>query len=134
MLTQEKKIEYIKENRDAALVAVTSYLDTIYGIKEKFLNEDGTLHESLPKDEKVESFVKSIQHDATSFEIVRQKLLDRDFNLSLAEISRVGLCFLFMKERMSKQVKTLNKAITLVDSLIEKLIDSSSENIDFLKE
>lgn len=134
MLTQEKKIEYIKENRDAALVAVTSYLDAIYGIKEKFLNEDGTLHESLPKDEKAESFVKSIQHDATSFENIRRKLLDRDFNLSLAEISRVGLCFLFMKEQMSKQVKTLNKGIALADSLIEKLIDSSSENIDFLKE
>ena len=64
MLTKEKKIEYIKENKDAAVVAVTSYLDAIYSIKEKFLNEDGTLREELPKDEKAENFIKSMQHDA----------------------------------------------------------------------
>ena len=134
MLTQEKKIEYIKENKDAAVVAVTSYLDAIYSIREKFLNEDGTLREELPKDEKAEDFIKSIQHDAAMFEIIRQKLICRDFNLSLAEISRVGLCFLFMKEQMTKQVETLNEGITKANSLIEKLIDPSSENIDFLRE
>ena len=131
MLTKEKKIEYIKENKDAAVVAVTSYLDAIYSIKEKFLNEDGTLREELPKDEKAENFIKSMQHDAAMFEIVRQKLICRDFNLSLAEISRVGICFFFMKEQMTKQVETLNEGIAKANSLVEKLIDSSSENIDF---
>ena len=134
MLTREEKIEYIKENKDAAVVAVTSYLDAIYSIKEKFLNEDGTLHEGLPEDEKAENFVKSIQHDAAMFEIIRQKLICRDFNLSLAEISRIWLCFFFMKEQMTKQVETLNEGIEKTNSLIEKLIDPSSENIDFLKE
>lgn len=134
MLTEEKKIECIKENVDAAVAAVTFYLDAIYIIKEKFLNEDGTLREELPKDEKAENFVKSIQHDATLFENIRRKLLDKDFNLSLAEISRVGLCFFFMREQMSKQVETLNEGIAKANSLVEKLIDSSSENIDFLEE
>ncbi len=134
MLTKEEKIEYIKENKNAAVVAVTSYLDAIYSIKEKFLNEDETLREELPKDKKAEDFIKSIQHDAAMFEIVRQKLICRDFNLSLAEILRVGICFFFMKEQMTKQVEALNEGIAKANSLIEKLIDPSSENIDFLKE
>lgn len=134
MLTREEKIEYIKENKGAAVAAVTSYLDAIYSIKEKFLNEDETLRKELPKDKKAEDFIKSIQHDAAMFEIIRQKLICRDFNLSLAEISRIGLCFFFMKEQMTKQVKTLNEGIEKANSLIEKLIDPSSENIDFLEE
>ena len=134
MLTREEKIEYIKENKGAAVTAVTSYLDAIYSIKEKFLNEDETLRKELPKDKKAEDFIKSIQHDAAMFEIIRQKLICRDFNLSLTEISRIGLCFFFMKEQMTKQVETLNEGIEKANSLIEKLIDPSSENIDFLKE
>lgn len=134
MLTQLEKIEYIKENKDAAEASVTAYLDAIYSLKERYLDEEGNLRPELSKDEKAEAFVKSIQHDAKQFEVIRRKLLDDDFNLSLAEIARTGLCFVFMKEQMVKQIDTLSKGIVQADLLIEKLMDSTTENIDFSKE
>ena len=71
-MTLEEKQKLISENKDQAVTAVTTYLDSIYSVKEQFLTEDGELKEDLPRDEKAEEFVKSVQKDAKDYEIISQ--------------------------------------------------------------
>ena len=60
---------------------------------------------------KIVNFVKSLRDDIVKYESIRKKLIVSDFNLSLVEIARVGLSFVFVRERFKKQIENLNKSI-----------------------
>lgn len=129
-MTLEQKIELIKKNKDQAVTAVTTYLDSIYNVKEQFLTEDGNLKEGLPRDEKAEEFIKSIQKDAVDYENIRRKLIDRDFNLSLLETTRVALAFTFMSVQSTRVIDNMVAMKKICDELVEQLMQET-ENVDF---
>lgn len=132
-MTLEEKQKLISENKDQAVAAVTTYLDSIYSVKEQFLTEDGELKEDLPRDEKAEEFVKSVQKDAKDYEIIRRKLIDGDFNLSLLETTRVALAFAFMSVQSERLIKQMISMKEIADSLVEQLMQGT-ENVDFSQE
>lgn len=132
-MTLEEKQKLISENKDQAVTAVTTYLDSIYSVKEQFLTEDGELKEDLPRDEKAEEFVKSIQKDAKDYEIIRRKLIDGDFNLSLLETTRVALAFTFMSVQSERLIKQMISMKEIADGLVEQLMQGT-ENVDFSQE
>lgn len=132
-MTLEEKQKLISENKDQAVTAVTTYLDSIYSVKEQFLTEDGELKEDLLRDEKAEEFVKSIQKDAKDYEIIRRKLIDGDFNLSLLETTRVALAFTFMSVQSERLIKQMISMKEIVDGLVEQLMQGT-ENVDFSQE
>lgn len=132
-MTLEEKQKLISENKDQAVTAVTTYLDSIYSVKEQFLTEDGELKEDLPRDEKAEEFVKSVQKDAKDYEIIRRKLIDGDFNLSLLETTRVALAFTFMSVQSERLIKQMISMKEIVDGLVEQLMQGT-ENVDFSQE
>lgn len=132
-MTLEEKQKLISENKDQAVTAVTTYLDSIYSVKEQFLTEDGELKEDLPRDKKAEEFVKSVQKDAKDYEIIRRKLIDGDFNLSLLETTRVALAFTFMSVQSERLIKQMISMKEIADSLVEQLMQGT-ENVDFSQE
>lgn len=132
-MTLEEKQKLISENKDQAVTAVTTYLDSIYSVKEQFLTEDGKLKEDLPRDEKAEEFVKSVQKDAKDYEIIRRKLIDGDFNLSLLETTRVALAFTFMSVQSERLIKQMISMKEIADGLVEQLMQGT-ENVDFSQE
>lgn len=132
-MTLEEKQKLISENKDQAVTAVTTYLDSIYSVKEQFLTEDGELKEDLPRDEKAEEFVKSIQKDAKDYEIIRRKLIDGDFNLSLLETTRVALAFTFMSVQSERLIKQMISMKEIADGLVEQLMQGT-EDVDFSQE
>lgn len=132
-MTLEEKQKLISENKDQAVAAVTTYLDSIYRVKEQFLTEDGELKEDLPRDEKAEEFVKSVQKDAKDYEIIRRKLIDGDFNLSLLETTRVALAFTFMSVQSERLIKQMISMKEIADGLVEQLMQGT-ENVDFSQE
>lgn len=132
-MTLEEKQKLISENKDQAVTAVTTYLDSIYSVKEQFLTEDGELKEDLPRDEKAEEFVKSVQKDAKDYEIIRRKLIDGDFNLSLLETTRVALAFMFMSVQSERLIKQMISMKEIADGLVEQLMQGT-ENVDFSQE
>lgn len=132
-MTLEEKQKLISENKDQAVTAVTTYLDSIYSVKEQFLTEDGELKENLPRDEKAEEFVKSVQKDAKDYEIIRRKLIDGDFNLSLLETTRVALAFTFISVQSERLIKQMISMKEIADGLVEQLMQGT-ENVDFSQE
>ena len=132
-MTLEEKQKLISENKDQAVAAVTTYLDSIYSVKEQFLTEDGELKEGLPQDKKAEEFVKSVQKDAKDYEIIRRKLIDGDFNLSLLETTRVALAFAFMSVQSERLIKQMISMKEIADGLVEQLMQGT-ENVDFSQE
>ena len=132
-MTLEEKQKLISENKDQAVTAVTTYLDSIYSVKEQFLTEAGELKEDLPRDEKAEEFVKSVQKDAKDYEIIRRKLIDGDFNLSLLETTRVALAFTFMSVQSERLIKQMISMKEIADGLVEQLMQGT-ENVDFSQE
>lgn len=130
-MSTEKKINAIKENKDAAIAALNSYLDTLYGMTDQYFDENGDLKEGLERDEKVESLIKSMREDAKKYESIRRKLMDSDFNLSLVEIAYVGLSFVFAGTAMEKQIKNLTLAQKSIKSIIEVLMEGETQNVDF---
>lgn len=100
-------------------------------MKEKYLNEDNSLKEGLEKDARAEQIIKSLQQDAIGYEKVRSKLINSDFNLSLVEIARIGLSFFYLKTQMENQITILTKGLDKTNEAISKLIDKTTQNIDF---
>jgi hypothetical protein len=133
-MTIEEKIDVIKENKDAAAAALTSYLDSIYNMVDKYFDKDGSLKEGLVHDEKIEKMIWDYKADSVKYEKVRTKIKKNDFNLSLFEINLVGLAFLFVTIRLEKQIKTFEEARKASSNIVNQLIDSESKTIDFSKE
>lgn len=118
----EKKLSLIKENKDAAIAAINSYLDRVYDLTDKYFNEDLSLKEGLTPDEKVEKFIRELRSDCVKYESVRQKLINSDFNLSLYEINLVGLSFMYVVQTWKKQIEMLTKAKSEAENIVQSLL------------
>ena len=118
----EEKIQLIKENKDAAVAALNSYLDKIYDLTDKYFTEDNQLKEGLTKDEKLEKFLMELKNDASKYESVRRKLLDENYDLSLKEINYVALAFTYVSTTWQTMIKNLTKAIEEIKPIVSKLM------------
>lgn len=130
-MTLEEKREIIVKNKDPALAALEAVSDRIYDITDPLLNDKGKIMSIKIGSYKAEQFVQSLRDDSEKYENVREKLLSGDFNLSLSEINYVALAFHFCSERMKEQIKSLEKAIELSDSIVKDLMstqNNESEN------
>lgn len=141
-ITLQKKIDCVKENKEAAILALSSYLDSIYNNTDKFFdvvtNENGTtsrvLKEGISSDEKIEKFIEELNNDAQNYEKIRTKLQSEDFNLSLTEIARIGLSFVFSGVYIENMIKNYNKALSEIQKMIEILMEGETKTVDFSKE
>lgn len=122
----EEKIQLIKENKDAAVAALNSYLDKIYDLTDKYFTEDNQLKEGLTKDEKLEKFLMELKNDASKYESVRRKLLDENYDLSLKEINYVALAFTYVSATWQTMIKNLTKAIEETKPIVSKLMEKKS--------
>ena len=122
----EEKIQLIKENKDAAVAALNSYLDKIYNLTDRYFTEDNQLKEGLTKDEKLEKFLIELRDDASKYESVRRKLLDENYDLSLKEINYVALAFTYVSATWQTMVKNITKAIEETKPIVSKLMEKES--------
>lgn len=122
----EEKIQIIKENRDAAIAALNSYLDKIYGLTDQYFTSDGILKEGLTKDEKLEKFLLELKEDASKYESVRRKIIDEDYNLSLIDINHIALAFTYVSATWQTMIKNLTKAIEETKPIISKLMEDKN--------
>lgn len=122
----EEKIQIIKENRDAAVAALNSYLDRIYNLTNQYFTEDNQLKEGLTKDEKLEKFLIELKNDASKYESVRRKLLDENYDLSLKEINYVALAFTYVSATWQTMIKNLTKAIEETKPIVSKLMEKKN--------
>lgn len=122
----EEKIQIIKDNRDAAIAALNSYLDKIYGLTDQYFTSDGILKEGLTKDEKLENFLLELKEDASKYETVRRKIIDEDYNLSLIDINHIALAFTYVSATWQTMIKNLTKAIEETKPIISKLMEDKN--------
>lgn len=122
----EEKIQIIKDNRDAAIAALNSYLDKIYGLTDQYFISDGILKEGLTKDEKLENFLLELKEDASKYETVRRKIIDEDYNLSLIDINHIALAFTYVSATWQTMIKNLTKAIEETKPIISKLMEDKN--------
>lgn len=122
----EEKIQIIKDNRDAAIAALNSYLDKIYGLTDQYFTSDGILKEGLTKDEKLEKFLLELREDASKYESVRRKIIDEDYNLSLIDINHVALAFTYVSATWQTMIKNLTKAIEETKPIVSKLMEKKN--------
>ena len=122
----EEKIQLIKENKDAAVAALNSYLDKIYTLTDQYFTEDNQLKEGLTKDEKLEKFLIELKNDASKYESVRRKLIDENYDLSLKEINYVALAFTYVSTTWQTMIKNLTKAIEETKPIVSKLIEKKN--------
>ena len=122
----EEKIQLIKENKDAAVAAINSYLDKIYNLTDQYFTEDNQLKEGLTKDKKLEKFLIELRDDASKYETVRRKLLDENYDLSLKEINYVALAFTYVSATWQTMIKNLTKAIEETKPIVSKLMEKES--------
>lgn len=122
----EEKIQLIKENKDAAIAALNSYLDKIYGLTDQYFTGDGKLKEGLTKDEKLEKFLLELREDASKYESVRRKIIDEDYNLSLIDINHVALAFTYVSATWQTMIKNLTKAIEETKPIVSKLMEKKN--------
>lgn len=120
-----EKINLIRDNRDAAIAALNTYLDRIYQLTDDYF-ENGKLKENLILNEKLEKFLLELRDDAVKFESVRRKLIDNDFNLSLTEINHIALGFVYIAESWGNQIKNLTAAKEQAQNIITILMEKSS--------
>ena len=122
----EEKIQLIKENKDAAVAALNSYLDKIYTLTDQYFTEDNQLKEGLTKDEKLEKFLIELKNDASKYESVRRKLIDENYDLSLKEINYVALAFTYVSTTWQTMIKNLTKAIEETKPIVSKLMEKKN--------
>lgn len=122
----EEKIQLIKENKDAAVAALNSYLDKIYNLTDQYFTEDNQLKEGLTKDEKLEKFLIELKNDASKYESVRRKLIDENYDLSLKEINYVALAFTYISATWQTMIKNLTKAIEETKLIVSKLMEKKN--------
>ena len=122
----EEKIQLIKENKDAAVAALNSYLDKIYTLTDQYFTEDNQLKEGLTKDEKLEKFLIELKNDASKYESVRRKLIDENYDLSLKEINSVALAFTYVSATWQTMIKNLTKAIEETKPIVSKLMEKKN--------
>lgn len=122
----EEKIQLIKENKDAAVAALNSYLDKIYNLTDQYFTEDNQLKEGLTKDEKLEKFLIELKNDASKYESVRRKLIDENYDLSLKEINYVALAFTYVSATWQTMIKNLTKAIEETKLIVSKLMEKKN--------
>lgn len=122
----EEKIQLIKENKDAAVAALNSYLDKIYNLTNQYFTEDNQLKEGLTKDEKLEKFLIELKNDASKYESVRRKLIDENYDLSLKEINYVALAFTYVSATWQTMIKNLTKAIEETKPIVSKLMEKKN--------
>lgn len=122
----EEKIQLIKENKDAAVAALNSYLDKIYTLTDQYFTEDNQLKEGLTKDEKLEKFLIELKNDASKYESVRRKLIDENYDLSLKEINYVALAFTYVSATWQTMIKNLTKVIEETKLIVSKLMEKKN--------
>lgn len=122
----EEKIQLIKENKDAAVAAINSYLDKIYTLTDQYFTKDNQLKEGLTKDEKLEKFLIELKNDASKYESVRRKLIDENYDLSLKEINYVALAFTYVSATWQTMIKNLTKAIEETKLIVSKLMEKKN--------
>ena len=62
--------------------------------------------------------------EAQKFEVVRHKLMNKDFNLSLFEVNLIAAAFLFVQQVWEKDIKKLQKASEEAKKIYERLVSA----------
>lgn len=121
-LSLDAKRDVITKNKDPAIAALQTVLDTYYNLIAVGTNSDGDIDPTLFTDEKAYKTALEVQADIDKFESVLNHLKD-DKELSKIEVAYVGVAFLFCSERAGNQIASMTKAKTLCDSLVAQILE-----------
>lgn len=124
MYKEQEKLQLIKDNQDACIAAIESYLDSMYTLTDKYFNENGDfiLENSVENDGLVD-FIKSIRQDINKYEILRRKIKDKDFNITYMEIMKIGFAFSYCEVNLKNQSKNLAAASEMAGKICATLFE-----------
>lgn len=125
-MTLQEKAQMLEQNKEAAIAALDSVLDTYLNLTNPVFDENGNLKEHLFKDEKAKNEALNLRADIPKYDNLRLKIKNGDFSLSPSEFAYVGISFLFCRDRAMHQIEAMQKAKELCDTL--GVLFNTSEN------
>lgn len=125
-LSLDAKRDVITKNKDPAVAALQTVLDTYYNLIAMGTNSDGEIDPTLFTDEKAYKTALEVQSDIDKFETILNHLKE-DKELSKIEVAYVGVAFLFCSERAKNQIASMTKAKSLCDSLVAQLLEPEEQ-------
>lgn len=127
--------QLVKENKEPCAAALNFYLDYLYSLKEEFFDEDFNRKPFLEENKMIEELIVSLYKNAGTYEDIRKKITEEDFNLSRAELDYIGLALFFWHRVCEAQIKKLKTAqdiaIELSNTLLKNSTVDKSQLLDF---
>lgn len=126
-LTLEEKREIVSKNKDPAIAAIQSVLDSYYNILAPYITSSNSLKKDAFKDnEQYRKVAETINNDTIIFENILKRIKE-DLPLNKIDIAYIGIAFQFCAIRAESQIKSLQKAHELCLSLSEQLYSELKE-------
>ena len=119
-LTLEEKREIVVKNKDPAIAAIQSVLDSYYNLLAPYTDEHNVLKQNSFETEEQRNFAKALQSDIITYENLLKKV-KQDVALNEVDIAYIGIVFQFCVIRAKKQIKEMQKALDLCISISEQL-------------
>lgn len=119
-MSNEHKIELIKEHQSDSIAGINALLDRLYELKE-YTNEHSEIKTELEADDQWKNYILGMVKDITKYEKLRQKLINGDFNFTTVEINDVALIYFYLQTSWTKQIEMLEKAKDEAGNLFKEL-------------
>lgn len=119
-MSNEHKIELIKEHQSDSIAGINALLDRLYELKE-YTNEHGEIKTELEADDQWKNYILGMVKDITKYEKLRQKLINGDFNFTTVEINDIALIYFYLQTSWTKQIEMLEKAKDEASNLFKEL-------------
>lgn len=119
-LSLEEKREIIVKNKSPAIAAIQSIIDSYYNFLSPYTNENNVLKKDIFKEEKHKKMAEALQSDVIIYENLLKKI-KQDIMLNETEIAYVGIAFQFCAIRAKEQIKNMQSALELCNSISNEL-------------
>ena len=119
-MSNEHKIELIKEHQSDSIAGINALLDRLYELKE-YTNEHSEIKTELEADDQWKNYILGMVKDITKYEKLRQKLINGDFNFTTVEINDIALIYFYLQTSWTKQIEMLEKAKDEAGNLFKEL-------------
>ena len=119
-LTLEEKREIVVKNKDPAIAAIQSVLDSYYNLLAPYTDKHNVLKKNSFETDEQRNFAKTLQSDIIIYENLLKKVR-QDITLNEVDIAYIGIVFQFCVIRAKKQIEDMQKALDLCISISEQL-------------
>lgn len=122
-----EKREIVSKNKDPAIAAIQSVLDSYYNLLAPITDNENKLKPNFLIEEKAKLFAEGMLEDTEKWELILKKIKENE-ELSNVDIAHIGLAFSFCAMRAKDQIKSMEKAFELCNSLSEQLSSKIEES------